>query len=210
MYFLVPRHFQPPNPSCPLCFNIPFPTPYTIPPLSILITVDIGRLPDFSPFFCWWALSHAPHPQHLRQTCAAHTASLCTQVGPSAPTVPLRLWSSLKPLPRLLHFASLAADLQLPQCFRQVSHRAFTVAVVHAELVQPDCYLNQLRISKITFSVAAVGLALCTTARNALLLFPEQLPFPLEYWQTVFLRKTIKSLAALTKCLSSSGMRSRT
>lgn len=56
-----------------------------------------------------------------------------------------------EPLPRLLRFTSLVADLQLPQCFRQVSCSAFIMVVLHAEVVQSGCYLNQLRISKITF-----------------------------------------------------------
>jgi len=83
------------------------------------------------------------------------------------------------------------------------------MAALHAEVVQPGCYLNQPRISKITFSATAVGLAapLCP---NALLLLPKQLPFPPEPWQAVFLRQTISSPAALSKCLSSSGMGSRT
>lgn len=140
-----------------------------------------------------FSLHQSGHPM-LPQSCPSHEVSD---------------WAC-KPLLRLLHFASLVADLQLPWCFRQVSRSAFIVAVLHAEDVQPGCYLNQLSVSKITFSVKAVGLALCTTASNALLLFPEQLPFPLEYWQAAFLRQNIKSPAALSKCLSSSGTGSRT
>lgn len=203
------------------------------------IIVDLNSLPDFSPLLSFsWSfpcghISHYTYPECLwqphvqRWLCCTvcmnpqssssaycpHSFSLHQSGHPMLPqscsSHEVSDWA-WKPLLRLLRFASFVADLQLPWCFRQVSHSAFIVAVLHAEGVQPGCYLNQLSVSKITFSVRAVGLALCTTAPNALLLFPEQLPFPLEYWQAAFLRQNIKSPAALSKCLSSSGTGSRT
>lgn len=202
------------------------------------IIVDLNSLPNFSPLLSFsWSfpcghISHYTHPECLWQPHVsidyaapsawisraaplptAHSFSLHQGGHPMLPqscsSHEVSDWA-WKPLLRLLHFASLVADLQLPWCFRQVSRSAFIVAVLHAEGVQPGCYLNQLSVSKITFSVRAVGLALCTTASNALLLFPEQLPFPLEYWQAAFLRQNIKSPAALGKCLSSSGTGSGT
>lgn len=134
-------------------------------PLWMYLPLDISRVK------CSIILLHGPHRAAYSTWCPpsfslqVHSAFSQVDVqccqSPALPT-----GSPIKPgnlFPDCPIFASLLDDLQLPQCFRQVSHGTSTTAVLCAEVVQPGCFLHHLRISKITFSDTAVASAFCIT-----------------------------------------------